>query len=363
MHSKFAEWYNEISIRPTAETLEARWKAVEVVAAAMKVRKVPELVRVFFNLPGGIAVVEELRAAAKTDKTYLTEGDQKELSVLAGGVIAELLRKPSGQADAAALAVTCVEAQGLRKVTRLQGVVDECASYLANESVRMRTVDKSPVADVNVVALTKRIAERGGVAVSDANSVWSGVEVVLKDLLTQHTAHTNSINSALDETVRRLTEQNDILWWLFGEHTLDGSKSFQDLSVPEACYWGAKDLAALTRFMPGPFAAPAFLNRMLRRVKEKVPTHVRIEDAINYCRKDWREAWLPELSVPQLMPDLCPMLFGIAKAAEVGGGTGWTAAFQHGAGLAANAKLDPTQLALQIYNELLLVRALNVKEA
>lgn len=363
MHTKFAEWYNEISLRPTAETLEARWKAVEAIAAGVKLKKIPELLRLFFNLPGGTTAAEEIRAAAKEDKTYLAENDQKELSVLAGGVIAVAVSKSSTQADATALGISCIEAHGLRKPTRLQGVVDECMAYLAEESVRVRAIDYNQVKDMNVASLTKRITERGGVAVGDGNSVWSGVDVVLKDFLAQHTAHTNSINAAVNHTVQRLTEQTDILWWLFGEHTLDGTKAFQDLSVPEACYWGARDLAALTQFMPGPFAAPAFLNRMLRLVKDKVAPHVRISEGVNDCGKEWKEGWVSELTVAQQLPDLCSMLFGIAKSVEVGGGVGWTAAFEHATGLTASGKLAPTELALQIYSELLLVRALGTKEA
>lgn len=42
VHIKFADWYNEISLRPTAETLEARWKAIEAVSAGVKVKKIPE---------------------------------------------------------------------------------------------------------------------------------------------------------------------------------------------------------------------------------------------------------------------------------------------------------------------------------
>lgn len=363
MHRNFAEWYNAISLRPAAETLDARWKGVEAVATGQSVEKIPDLARVFFKLPGGNATVDELRnAAKKEDSTYLAENDQNELSVLAGGTIAMLVGKSSSLGDAMALAVLCIEAQGMRKAPRLQAVVDECMQYLAKESVKVRALDKNPVKDMNVGRLEKHIVDRGGVAVTDANSVWNGVEAVLKNFLTQHTAHTNSVNAAVNKTVCRLSEQADILWWLFGEYTLDGTKGFADLSIPEACFWGARDLAALTQFMPGPFAAPAFLGRMLRLVKDRVPAHVRILEAVDECGKDWKERWFPDLVFSQQIPEACPMLFGIAKSVEVGGGTGWTAAFDHATGLSANAKLAPTQLALQVYNELLLLRALSVKE-
>jgi GTPase-associated system helical domain len=362
VHRNFADWYNAISLRPPAETLDARWKAVEAVAASQKVNMILDLARVFYKLVGGNAVAEELRnAAKKEDTTYLSENDQNELSVLAGGVIALLVSKPSNQAQATALAVSCIEAQGLRQAPRLQGVVDECMRYLAKESVRIREFRDDAVKDLNVKSLTKRIADRGGVVVSDVISVWNGMDVVLKDFLSQHTEHTNSANASFSETFKRLAEQTDILWWLFGEHTLDGTKSFSDLSIPEACYWGARDLAMLTRLMPGPFAAPAFLSRMLRLVEKTVPTQVRISDAVDACGKEWKEQWLSELTI--LMPYAFPMLFAIAKSVEVGGGRAWTAAFDHATGLAASGQVAPTHLALQVYNELLLQRALSVKES
>jgi GTPase-associated system helical domain len=364
VHKHFAEWYNAVALRPKAETLEVRWKAVEAVTAAHKVKKTPDLARVFFKLPGGGTVADELRnAAKKEDTTYIAENDQTELTVLAGGVIALLMAKSSSQADAAALAVVCIEAQGLRKAPRLQGVVDHCRQYLADESVRVRAIDENPVKDLNVATLTKRITERGGVGVSDANSVWNGMDAVFKDVLSDHTAHTKSANLAINESAKRLSEQTDILWWLFGGYTLDGKRAFSELGVPEACYWGARDLAKLTRFMPGPFASPAFLHRMLRLVKDRLPAHVRISDAVDECEKGWKENWLPDLAGQQQVPDVCPMLFAISKSVEVGGGAGWTAAFDHATGLAAGDKLAPTHLAAQIYSELLLLRALSVRES
>jgi hypothetical protein len=53
-------------------------------------------------------------------------------------------------------------------------------------------------------ALTKRITERGGAAVSDVKGLWNGMDAVLKDFLSQHTAHTASIESAVSQTSNRL---------------------------------------------------------------------------------------------------------------------------------------------------------------
>lgn len=358
MHKNFADWYNAVSLHPDAQTLDARWKAVEVLAGRLKTAQVPGLIRVFFSLPGADQFMDEIRKAAwDEDKTFLANGDRKELAVLAGAVIAQTVTNSSAKADAAALAVSCVDAQGLRKTPRLQGVVDEAMRYLAEESVRTRTIDETPVADVNAAALTKLIEAKGGVAVSDWNNLWSAIEVVFKEMLSQYAQHTKSINLALSDVLRRQREESDILWWLFSEHTLDGTKAFRDLTIAEACFWGARDLAELTRFQPGPFAAPAFLHKMLRLVRSKVPASIEITEAVDACDFEWKQKWVATLNVNQA-PDLSPMLCAIAKSVEVGGQPGWTAAFEHATGLAAHATLAPCHVALQIYNETLLLRAL-----
>lgn len=360
MHKNFADWYNAVSLRPDAQTLEVRWAAVEVLAGELKVPEVPSVVRVFFGLPGVDSFLERIRTAARDkDKTFVMEGDRNELTVLAGAVIAESVADSSNEADAIALAVSSVGAQGLRQAPRLQGVVDETLRYLADESVRIRAVNKNPASDLNVASLTQLLSSRGGVAVSDVNSVWNGLDALLKEFLAEHTKHTESINISLKKALNQQREQSDILWWLFSEHTLDGSKAFSDLTIPESCFWGARDLAGLTHFLPGPFAAPAFLHKMLRLVKEKVSSSVNLTESIDACDFEWRRKWLPELPVQEL-PELCPMLFGIAKSVEVGGSTAWTAAFENATGLVAQGKLAPVHLALQIYNELLLLRALKV---
>jgi len=368
MHEHFPNWYNAVSLRRDAETLQLdaktlqlRWDAVEELAQQLKVADAPGLVRVFFCLAGADQFLDQIRKVAREkDQTFVTDGDRNELTVLAGAAIAQIVAEPSAQADAVALSVSCVGAQGLRQAPRLQGVVDETARYLAEESVRIRTIGKGAVADVNTAALTKLIASRGGVAVSDVNSVWNGVDVVLKEFLSEHTKHTHSVNQVLDKAMARQREESDILWWLFSEHTLDGTKAFTKLSIPEACFWGARDLASLTHFLPGPFASPAFLHRMLKLVEDPIPSSVKLSEAVDACDLAWRQKWVATLSIQQLA-EFCPMLFAISKSVEVGGGTTWTAAFEHATGLKVKGKLAPVHLAMQIYNEGLLLRALAVR--
>jgi hypothetical protein len=246
----------------------------------------------------------------------------------------------------------------MRRAQRLQGVVDETSKYLVEEAVRARNVNiDSKALDLDASGLATLLGSKGGVAISDVNSVWTATETIFRHLIASHSKHAKSLVTVLNQIYQAGKEQSDILWWILSEHTLDGVKSFSDLTVAEACFWGAGDLADLTIFLPGPLGGPAFLHRMLRTVKAKLPGSLEISECIEACKLDWSQKLVAEIEVQQL-PDLCPMLFGLAKSVEVSGGNSWITAFENLTGLKGNAKAAPVRLASQIYNELLLLRAL-----
>jgi hypothetical protein len=359
MHENFSDWYAAVSLRHNAQTLEARWKTVEAVADQLTLQNMPHLTRVFFSRPGGDEMRNGIRKAAKdADPSYLIEDDNIELAVIAGGVIAEVLRVPSDLATAVALAIDCMDAHGLRKAQRLQDVVDLTARHLVEQSISIRKVDDSRALDLDIAELKSKLETKGGVVVNSVDTVWNAFEIVIKDLLNQHAKHTESINLLFDATLNRQREESDILWWLFSEHTLDGKKAFSEIDIPEGCFWGAKDLAKLTRFLPGPVAAPAFLHKMLRLVRQKAPSKIKISEAVDACTYAWKQQWMGSISILNF-PDLFPLLFAISKSVEAGGGSSWTAAFEHATGLSADNSASPDLMATQIYNEILLQRALS----
>jgi hypothetical protein len=362
MHSNFADWYNSVSLRPDEKTLEARWKTVEQLVKRLKPTAVPEVVRIFFGLPAADSYRDEIRALAnEDDKTYITTDDANELRVLAGAVIAATVANSSYEADAVALAVSCADAQGMRKSNRIQAVVDATSKYLAEESVRTRGVKiDAKASDLDGPALTALLSTKAGVSISDANSVWTATDAIFKELLTLHSKHADSIADVLNQMFRTEKEQSDILWWIVSEHTLDGTKPFSELEIPQACYWGALDLNNLTLFLPGPLGGPAFLHKMLRCVKSKLPASVKVSECVDDCELDWKKKWLEKITTP-VLPDLCPMLFALTKSVEAGGAKTWTAAYATGTGLSESSKADPVRLATQVYGELLLLRALTAK--
>jgi hypothetical protein len=359
MHRNFADWYHFVSVRADGPMLTARWRTVESFAGGLKLSCVPDLVRMFYCRPVIAAFKDGLSNAAKTeDAAFLMENNDRELSVLAAGVIARVLsQEPSATSDAVALGVSCMEAQGLRRTGRIQGIVDEASNYLAKQSVRARTIPGERVNQFDTTTFLNQVAAmKTSVTQGDTNALLAALEPVCKSLLGSVKNYTESVNQALEDVQGQYREQTDIIWWLFSEHTLDGAHAFCDLAVGEACLRGAQDLEQLTRMLPGPFAAPAFFKKMLRLVKPKLPDVLEIAAVIDSCDLEWKRACAERYSVHS-SADCCPLLFAVTKSAEAGG-SNWRDAFAVGTGLQGDDKLPPAAIAHQAYLEMLFSRAL-----
>jgi len=363
MHTKFADWYQSLGVKTSADMLARRWKAVETLADRKQTPKATDLVRLFYSRSTTDGAAKQIIKVVKdNDPEFLVGGSDGELSILAGATIAEVVAQgSSNSADAMALGLVCMEAKGLRKTQRLQDVLDEATTYLAKECVRVRRVELLSVRDSIADELPGIVLAKGGVTIADVTTTWSATEVVFNKLVSLHKKYAETVKNTLNIGLLKQREESDILWWLFSEHTLDCSQPFSALSVPLACIWGAMDLADLTQSTPGPFAAPAFLHKMLRLVKKTLPKSVSVADVAQAGDIAKRQSWTksPRLST---FPDLFPILFAVAKAVEAGDGAGWKSAFEHSTGLSADHEIAPLLVSLQIYHERLLDRILGELE-
>jgi len=353
MHRSFADWYTQVQ-DIDGPTLKLRWKAVEAAHAALSTEQVPSLLRVFYSRPQADQAKESLRSAAKTaDDLFLMDRDDAELSVLAGAVIAHAVNQEGNNlADSLALGVVCMEAEGLRQVGRMQGVVSDVWKYIGAEAVRIRKAEQDSFPKIQTPDLTTAIKSLK--AHSECAALAEGVELAFRALTKALDDHSQMLEGAVVSLQRR--EETDVLWWLFGGCSLDSTLGFSDMSTGEACFLGARDLSKLTNLLPGPVAARAFLKKMLDSTKSGSSVKLTLKEGVDefYQRStNWK---VP--ATTDAVADCCPMLFGLHKCVESGGGA-WTDAFHHQTGINAGAEMDAVALASQIYHELLFLRSID----
>ncbi len=365
MHKFFANWYALAVPEPQSDTLDKRWAGIEAYCKDIAKEKAFELVRLFFCLPVRSDSLEEgFRDAFKNaDSAFFMKNNALEVQVLAGSAIVHILdQKPSTITDVTALAVLCADCRNLRSQVLMGDVITYARDYAANESERVRNVDS--VTPVERIAATKPEELSALDSSLKDGTLQSNPDALVKLLekmgsaCAEFSRKAENAISALNDNLEIQQEETNILWWLFGERSRDREMHVANIDLPGLCLLVGKELADLTILEPGARPAPAFLDRMLRTGRAEIPPAVTIADAVESSSRDWRRAWMNS-SDPTTIGDLCPAHFATSKSLESETAGAWISAFETKTALKASQPLSPLDLAIQTYQEALLVRMAN----
>ena len=96
----------------------------------------------------------------------------------------------------------------------------------------------------------------------------------------------------LERELTIVGEEANMLWWLVSEYSRDRNQSWKKVGLSATPIIAGKELADLTRIIPGPVAAAAFLDRIVRLSDSaKSPKPISIKDAIEKTPREWREQY------------------------------------------------------------------------
>lgn len=335
MHKDFAEWYRVAGIPPNGETLPKRWEAIEKYQAGRE--EIVSLTRIFYRLgKSGPEFENAFRTVFQTvDPAFQMRNNDQELLVLAGAKLIDTIERSSIEiGDFAALSLVCAAAQNLRGTAPIAEIPEIAARHLGK-----RAVDRT----------------RQGGGGSDSDSARK----TLFDALTTAGAPLSGLSTELERLQRELavvSEESNMLWWLFSEFSHDLKQPWAKSTVPATALVSGKELAELTRVLPGPIAAAAFLDRIIRFAKAKPPSTILVVEAINDATLDWRRTYA-ERNCPAEIEDLMPLSHGVKISLTAPEADAWFIAFKTGTGISADSKVVPHVLAYQMFLEGLLCRS------
>jgi hypothetical protein len=125
------------------------------------------------------------------------------------------------------------------------------------------------------------------------------------------------------------------------------------------CALTAKELADLTRVIPGPIAVRAFLDRAIRSGRDKVAASISIADVVDDTAKTWRDSHFSK-PLPAGLEGILPVTHAVTLSVQ----GAWRPMFKGATRIAATAKSNPAALAYQFYLEQLAVRSFaEIKES
>lgn len=317
-----------------------------------------DLTRLYFGLtvPRGTEWFQE--AFGETDPSFSLYDNQREVAVLASGLLSAAI---ADDETSAALAPLTTAAAGLRQPTVRPELLDEAQHVVSAKAIKDRQrarsnpeqIKRPP--DSSVPTETALLAEAPN---------WGKAVTLLKQVSDEaHKATTNLANQTywvtrpLAADIADLREEVEMLWWHIGGWSRVLERPFADLEPALAAVMAGLDLADLSRTPTGPAAAPAILQRTITAGRKTKATMQAIRGAVDALPQDAFE----RLSLGDALasvPDVCPVLTAFAKAGEIGSGTAWHGAYTKATSLDPGATFQPLDLAMQVYRERQLLYAL-----
>jgi hypothetical protein len=363
MHKNFGEWYRQVSIPCTDESLKKRWAGVEswVTTIHGDVNALFETVRIFRGLPEKTSREAFLEAFRKADTTFAQRDNAHEQQVLAGASLVHCVgaRKkddPEGSVRSAVLAATALEASSLRVVDPNKTLDEQAGEVraglhtIAQQQRRRRPFEAVLLSSEEENAFKKIITTNVG----DHNLLRASFEKAFLTLLSA----VNRTESALDAAAHGLRcadEETNILWWIAGGSSRDLEKPWSALkdAAPLVAAW---ELADLTDIALGPQDAAALLERALPEAKGNKSKEQALHVYVNAVPDEWAKACTSKMDANAL--DLAPLSLALSKRVE-GNSTTWQPFFESvSGGLKAGTVLAPERVARQAYVEAMLFRTL-----
>jgi hypothetical protein len=334
MHKDFGEWYRLAGMGQDGPILANRWGVIK--AYSPNVDDIISLTQLFYSVgkPKESFISAFVKLFHDADPAFRTRENSHELSVLAGAQLVDTIeRSDVALADLAALSLVSAAASNMRPAPSVKDIPEIAARHLESRSRdRISAVDGDQDAE----------ARKG--LLDALTALGEPQDELAKEL------------RRLQRQVDIVTEESNMLWWLFSEFSRDEKQRWTNLGVPATALMAGKELADLTVVLPGPIAALAFLDRVIKFAKPKPPATVSIEEAINGVSVEWRQRYSDNNS-PSELGALLPIGYGIKVSLTVGERHAWFPAYELGTGISAAAKVAPNLLAYQVFIEALLCRA------
>jgi hypothetical protein len=346
---RFPAWYIAAALEPKDEFLRKRWQAVTEVSNSISLAGAFELVRIFYRMPpSDSAFLGNFEAAIqKHDAAFSAGSRPEELSVLAAAIITELHQSPSEIADLTSLAVTAYNCGGLGSPGAVPSVVDLHRDYLIHRSQDQRSSsdDDFETISTDLEAVFKK-AENADEPLAAVEHVTEGTRQMLAALINR-----------LSEMKRRqqlFREESDVLWWVAGGYSRDFNKPFGDFKSSSACIVVGKELADLVAEVSGPFAASAFINRILKTADDKLLAMTTLTTAVNGVDLAWVKHLIAG-GVNLGAEAFCPVTLALIEHGR-SGGKSWSGAYKVVSPVSPAAKMLGNDLSSQMYRECLLLK-------
>lgn len=331
MHPHFYHWHNRAELKPDTTILQLRWDAAAKFAEELSADDACALLRLALF---GAAETEFAKRFSKElvtlEPTFLPDGNAELLRVMATAALYSQMEAESNKADAIALGLLAAAFQPERIQPACTELMLRAAEYSAKESERLRP---TPKVKGEYRALKKAFNADDWAANVEATKLLG-----------------NAILE-LGETMGRISEENQFLWWLLGRRSSLLNRPREKIAPKEYALAAAAEAAERVALLPPPASVESLIGEVLTQCSKGATSAVSLVDLIKAANIDF----VKTTAVATGARDLCPLtsLVGIRVAGDTVDGTSLEKLT-----ISVNLKVSPMDAANQYFRELMFVEAL-----
>ena len=350
--------YGVAALSTPGELITKRIDGARAALESVETLQAIQLATLAFDLPvdGDLEwLLEPLRNA---DPTFVPEPADRELSLLATGLLRAVLADGHKSVLTAALAVICCSMGGTRRIDPDGGVYERAVLALQTEQQKSAAKLPTNAALKNIDAAPHADAIHSAGDLNDITRLAHAVEKAIPKVVNSLQGNERRLRNGLNNLITYVVQQNEQMqqqWWLFGGWSTSANRPFRDLPIPEAALRAGVELAALTQLPAGPMSAPAILDKLLSDAKHNPEIDVPIATAVETADREWRRQWTTNVADTSVSL-LCPVTLAASFALESMDEKDWRLRFRRESGLDATVQLPARGLAEQVLREQLLVR-------
>lgn len=347
MKGEFSKVY-AASFPEDASLIERRWEAINTCIEELNKSTIVVLVALAFRLrpPQGSVDIQAVRNVLTGDAVSLGE---EEFHILSASALKLAMQGKDKDVAVLSASIVCsASCGGLREPRQPMNLVSISENVLSHHSENSRRRPSlehgrftAPLAEKGDAAFLKAIGEQN--AIGAVSALLESTNKALNKMAGRQ----REFEAAVQKYVNIQDEELDILWWLEGGRSFDLACDFSKIEAEHLPLAVARELAGLTKVLPGPPAIISLLSRtgLLDEPLLSIPV----------CVQSMPLAWLNQvvdsMNADHISPALTPVLFALQRRHEVHGQDEWISAWSTITGITQDKLLSPLQLALAAYRE------------
>lgn len=336
----FPTWYKSIDPQMTEEVINKRIDAIKNIIESVDTSLWFDVVRLSLGLPvqdqeNRTNLVETFRVE---DVSFPLTGNDNIIKVLSEITLCFLFESENEIADVVNLAVINSNFFG-----QFSNSPIPFAEYAAK-----RLVQPSQQMNLKITQIQTDLTERLDVFIEDEDEVIDNNDYIML---------AKSINYLTQEN-KRLNEETNILWWLFGQYSFLNDQFFTDLGVNKMIITSAAELSDLSKGNKSLISAPQLLQRALVTSKTSTANlkDCTIIEAIDEVPPKVKAQIITKIGT---VNELTPVLFALQLSNQFDEKGLWTSAFNKQiSNIDLKKKFKPQEIACQFYNEIMFLKSL-----